>query len=117
QPHLDQALDKLVVFVPHADADRLVDALAAAGAGRLGEYDRCAWTAAGTGTFRPLAGASPAIGSVGSIERVPETRVEMVVPAPARGAVLAALRSTHPYEEPAFDLLATVPLPGGRGTG
>src|SRR3954471_4707243 len=68
------ALDKLVVFVPHADAERLVDALAAAGAGRIGDYERCAWTTVGTGTFRPLPGAQPAIGAVGSIEQVPEAR-------------------------------------------
>src|SRR3954447_23647034 len=57
----EEALDKLVVFVPEADADRLVDALAAAGAGRLGDYERCAWQTGGQGTFRPLAGATPAI--------------------------------------------------------
>ena len=78
-------MDKLVVFVPVADAERLIDALAAAGAGAIGDYERCAWTSEGTGTFRPLAGAHPAIGAVGEIETVPETRVEMVVPAAARG--------------------------------
>src|SRR4051794_25651136 len=68
-------LDKLVVFVPEPDAERLIDALAAAGAGALGDYDRCAWTTAGDGTFRPLAGADPTIGTVGEIARVRETRV------------------------------------------
>lgn len=116
-PQTDPALDKLVVFVPHDAATRLVDALAAAGAGALGDYDRCAWTTTGTGTFRPLAGANPAIGTVGAVEEVPETRVEMVVPAGRRGAVVAALRAAHPYEEPAFDLLAQAPLPTSRGTG
>ena len=110
-------LDKLVVFVPHAAAETLIDALAAAGAGRLGDYDRCAWTVPGEGSFRPLPGAQPAIGTVGALERVPETRVEMVVPRPVRAAVVAALRATHPYEEPAFDLLAQAPLPSRRGTG
>ena len=116
-PQPAEALDKLVVFVPHGDAEKLVDALAAAGAGRLGDYERCAWQAEGEGTFRPLAGASPAIGAVGRIERVAETRIEMVVPASRRGAVLAALRSAHPYEEPAFDLLLQHRLPSERGTG
>jgi dinuclear metal center YbgI/SA1388 family protein len=110
-------LDKLVVFVPRSDAQRLVDALAAAGAGRLGNYDRCAWTTEGTGTFRALAGAKPAIGDVGEIEQVDETRIEMVVPRRLRADVVAALRSAHPYEEPAFDLLQMVPIPGRRGTG
>jgi len=65
-------LDKLVVFVPVADAERLLDALAAAGAGELGDYDRCAWTTTGLGTFRPLPGARPAVGAVGEVARVVE---------------------------------------------
>lgn len=117
EPQPDQPLDKLVVFVPESAADRLVDALAAAGAGHLGAYERCAWLTEGTGTFRPVEGARPAVGTVGSVERVPETRVEMVVPAARRGAVVAALRANHPYEEPAFDLLSQSPVPGRRGTG
>lgn len=117
QPRSQAALDKLVTFVPVADAARLIDALAVAGAGALGDYDRCAWTTDGTGTFRPQPGARPAIGSVGRIEQVPETRVEMVVPVARRGAVIEALRRTHPYEEPAFDLLASAPVPSFLGTG
>ena len=116
-PQDGEVLDKLVVFVPVGAAQAVVDALAAAGAGRLGDYDRCAWTAEGTGTFRPLDGANPAIGSVGAIERVAETRVEMVVARRLRSDVITALRSAHPYEEPAFDLLAQAPLPSRRGTG
>lgn len=116
-PVLDHALDKLVVFVPLDRADGLVDALAAAGAGRLGDYERCVWTGEGEGSFRPLTGARPAIGRVGEIERVGEARVEMVVPRPVRDEVVAALRAHHPYEEPAFDLLAQAPIPGRRGTG
>lgn len=116
-PAVDEPLDKLVVFVPVADRERLVDALAAAGAGRLGSYDRCAWSVEGHGTFRPLAGADPAIGMIGAIERVAEARVEMVLPPQVRADVVAALRAVHPYEEPAFDLFAMAPRPGRRGTG
>jgi dinuclear metal center YbgI/SA1388 family protein len=112
-----EPLGKLVVFVPSPDAQRVVDALSAAGAGAIGDYERCAWTSEGIGTFRPLAGATPTIGTVGRIEQVAETRVEMVVPAGRRDAVVAALRTAHPYEEPAFDLLAQVPLPTTRGSG
>lgn len=100
-----EALDKLIVFVPHADRVAVLDALAAAGAGAIGDYDRCAWWSDGTGTFRPLTGAVPTIGAVGAVEEVTESRLEMVVPRRGRAAVLAALRSAHPYEEPAFDLL------------
>jgi len=113
----DAAFDKLVVFVPSSDAQRLIEALSAAGAGAVGDYDRCAWSTNGVGTFRPLAGARPAIGRVGDIEQVVETRVEMVLASRCRRAVVEALRATHPYEEPAFDLLAGSPVPGGRGTG
>ena len=90
-PAPDDPLDKLVTFVPRADADRLIDALAAAGAGRIGAYDRCAFSSDGTGTFRPLAGAHPAIGRVGRIETVSERRVEMVLRRSLRPAVVGAL--------------------------
>jgi dinuclear metal center YbgI/SA1388 family protein len=109
--------DKLVVFVPADDTDRLVDALAAAGAGRIGDYERCAWSTDGTGTFTAGPGARPTVGEVGRRERVPEARVEMVLPRSARGAVVAALRATHPYEEPAFDVVPLAALPGRRGLG
>ncbi len=114
-----EALDKLVVFVPVDDRVRLLEALAAAGAGAIGDYDRCAWWATGTGTFRPLPGAHPAIGTVGTAEEVVEERLELVVPRRLRAAVLAALRAAHPYEEPAFDLLelAAEPVAGDRARG
>lgn len=108
---------KLVTFVPHADAAGVIDALAAAGAGAIGDYDRCAWTATGVGTFRPGPGANPTIGAVGDIEEVPETRVEMVLERSRRDGVLAALYRSHPYEEPAFDLFETAAQPSSRGTG
>jgi len=117
EPQPDEPFDKLVVFVPTSDTRRLIDALAEAGAGAVGDYDRCAWSTEGVGTFRPLAGARPTIGQVGAIEQVVETRVEMVVPLRRRGAVVEALRASHPYEEPAFDLLAGSPVPGRRGAG
>jgi len=117
EPQADPSVDKLVVFVPVGDSEKLIDALAAAGAGALGDYDRCAWSTRGVGTFRPLPGANPSVGAVGAIEQVNETRVEMIVPALRRAEVIAALRAAHPYEEPAFDLLAGVPLPSSRGIG
>lgn len=112
-----QALDKHVVFVPAGDAERLVDALAAAGAGALGAYARCAWTTTGEGTFTPGPGASPAIGTVGEAAHVVEARVEMVAPRARRAAVVAALRAAHPYEEPAFDVLELARWDAATGTG
>lgn len=112
-----EALDKHVVFVPAGDAERLVDALAAAGAGALGEYTRCAWTSTGEGTFTPGADAHPAIGRPGEVARVVEARVEMVAPRRGRAAVVAAMRAAHPYEEPAFDVLELARWDGATGTG
>ena len=117
QPLPAEPLDKVVTFVPEADAEAVVDALAAAGAGRLGAYERCAVTSPGTGTFTPMPGADPAIGAVGRREVVAETRVEMVLPRPLRAAVVSALLTAHPYEEPAYDVLELAALPGRRGLG
>jgi hypothetical protein len=95
---------KLVVFVPAESLDAVRDALFEAGAGRIGDYERCSWYTEGTGTFRPLPGASPTVGEVGEEEHVPELRLETVFPAERRDQVIAALRAAHPYEEPAFDV-------------
>jgi len=95
---------KLVVFVPADALDAVRDAVFAAGAGRIGEYERCSWYTEGTGTFRALPGANPAVGEVGKEEHVPELRLETVFPAERHEDVVAALRRAHPYEEPAFDV-------------
>ena len=112
-----EGLDKIVTFVPHAQAESILDALAAAGAGRIGDYDRCGYLLEGMGTFRPLAGANPTIGQVGRVEQVPETRLEMVLPRERRDAVVAALRASHPYEEPAFDVIELAEVDARRGLG
>ena len=111
------ALDKHVVFVPVEDADAVLDAMTAAGAGAIGDYARCAWSTTGTGTFTPLQGADPTIGEIGRRETVAETRLEMVAPRGRRTAVVAAMRTSHPYEEPAFDVLELAALPSGTGIG
>ena len=117
QPAAGEALDKLVVYVPVDDAERVLDALAAAGAGAIGDYERCAWMTTGTGTFRPLDGASPAIGEVGRVERVEEARVEVVLPRARRASVLRAMLTAHPYEEPAYDVLELATVLGALGLG
>jgi hypothetical protein len=103
---------KLVWFVPEEALDVTRDAVFAAGAGRIGEYERCSWYAAGTGTFLAREGASPAIGEVGEEQRVAELRVETVVPAERAPEVVRALVDAHPYEEVAFELYAIVDLEG-----
>lgn len=95
---------KLVVFVPEEALDALRTALFGAGAGRIGGYERCSWYTAGTGTFLGGEESSPTIGEPGSEERVPELRLETVFPEERQADVVAALRSAHPYEEPAFDI-------------
>ena len=110
-------LDKWVIYVPRENAEAVREAVFAAGAGHIGDYSHCSWSVSGIGQFLPHEGASPAVGSVGSVERVAEDRFEVVAPARARGAVLAAMRAAHPYEEPAFDIFALVPPPGDAGLG
>jgi len=110
-------VDKWVVYVPPADADVVREAMFGAGAGWIGDYSHCSWSVSGTGQFLAHDGASPAIGSVGMVERVSEDRVEAVAPASARAQVLAAMRAAHPYEEPAFDVFALAALPGDVGLG
>ena len=95
---------KLVVFVPREALDPVRDALFAAGAGRIGDYQRCSWYTAGTGTFLGGEGTAPTVGERGREERVAELRLETVFPEENQDDVLAALRDVHPYEEPAFDI-------------
>ncbi|GAB3814837.1 hypothetical protein GCM10028820_11470 [Tessaracoccus terricola] len=98
-------LDVLVFYVPVPDTDAVLAALFEAGAGRVGDYDSCAFVAPGRGQFRPLAGADPTIGDVGELTHVAENRVELTFPREIRAHVVAALRAAHPYEEPAFHVL------------
>jgi hypothetical protein len=102
---------KLVVFVPEDSLDDVRDALFAAGAGRIGAYERCSWYTAGTGTFLGAEGTAPALGESGREERVAELRLETVYPVEREPDVVAALRAAHPYEEPAFDVYALVDPP------
>ena len=95
---------KLVVFVPREALDKVRTALFDAGAGRIGEYERCSWYAAGTGTFYGSEGTAPALGESGREERVAELRVETVVPEARIRDAIVALLLAHPYEEPAYDV-------------
>lgn len=94
---------KLCFYVPETHLEVVKQAVFAAGAGTLGDYDQCAWQVLGQGQFRPLEGSDPYIGQSGAIEYVPEYRVEMVCdPARIHDAV-SALKTAHPYEEPAYE--------------
>lgn len=99
---------KLVVFVPNAHTDAVLDAIAGAGGGGIGTYERCSFRVAGTGTFTPLDGADPHVGVIGEPHEEPEYRLEVLVPRSRLGAVTTALRAAHPYEEVAYDVLPLV---------
>jgi dinuclear metal center YbgI/SA1388 family protein len=109
---------KLVVFVPAEHTDALRRALAAAGAGVIGNYTECSFELAGTGTFVGGTEASPVVGERGRLERVAETRLEMVCSEEALGRAADAIRRTHPYEEPAWDVVPLSAKPrAGSGAG
>jgi hypothetical protein len=102
---------KLVWFVPREALDATREAVFAAGAGRIGAYERCSWYAMGTGTFLGGEGSDPAIGHAGNEQRVGELRVETVVSAELVHEVVEALVAAHPYEEVAYDLYTLADLP------
>ena len=101
---------KLVWYVPEDALDETREAVFEAGAGRIGDYERCSWYTRGTGTFLGGEGADPTVGEPGREERVDELRVETVVPAELAKDVVAALKRAHPYEEVAFELYPLVDL-------
>jgi hypothetical protein len=104
--HHSELNRKLVVFVPREALASVRDALFEAGAGRIGDYERCSWYTQGTGTFLGGQGTNPSLGEAGREQRVAELRLETVFPAERQDEVVAALRRAHPYEEPAFDIYA-----------
>lgn len=95
---------KLCFYVPATHVERVKEAIFATGAGRVGDYDCCAWQVLGEGQFRPLAGSKPFIGQQGRVEKVAEYKVETVCEDAVVDAVVAALRAAHPYEEPAYQV-------------
>lgn len=109
-------LNKLVVFTPSCDLEKVADAIFTAGGGVIGNYDQCSYRVTGTGTFFPRSGANPTIGQVGRREEVAEFRLEVLVPEAKTAACVAAAVAAHSYEEPALDVypLAAV-AQGGEG--
>jgi dinuclear metal center YbgI/SA1388 family protein len=116
-PSENRPLLKFVVYVPLAYVDAVRDAICQAGAGQIGNYAECTFGVQGIGTFRPGAGADPFIGQQGALERVEEVRLETVVPRPQVGAVINAMRTSHPYEEVAYDLMPLEYAWPGAGLG
>lgn len=108
---------KLVTFVPKGHVEQVRSALFGAGAGFIGNYSECSFQLSGTGTFRGNEESSPVVGQKGNREEVHEERLEVVCPVGKLDEVVAALRLSHPYEEPAFDLISLAQKPLNSGTG
>lgn len=100
---MEPTIAKVCFYVPASHVEAVKDAVFAAGAGRLGNYDRCCWQTAGQGQFRPLPGSHPHLGEHGKVHVEPEIKVEMLCQDDCLEAVIAALKRAHPYETPAFE--------------
>ncbi len=95
---------KICVYVPENSVEKIKQALFDAGAGRIGNYDCCCWQTAGNGQFRPLENSNPAIGSLNEVEQIKEIKIELVCEDVLVKSAIQAMKDSHPYEEPAFDV-------------
>jgi dinuclear metal center YbgI/SA1388 family protein len=108
---------KVVVFVPEAQVDKVAEAMFAAGAGWIGQYHHCSFRLRGEGTFWGTQATKPVVGEAGRLERVEEIRLEAVCPRDRVPEVVNAIRGSHPYEEPAFDIYPLRTAPARTGVG
>ncbi|MFI5391193.1 MAG: NGG1p interacting factor NIF3 [Bacteriovoracales bacterium] len=99
---------KIVVFIPKDNCEEVKEAMFLAGAGRFKNYDSCSFEIEGTGQFRPLKNSNPFLGKINSLERVTEMRVEMICSNECIKDVISAMKSAHPYEEVAFDVISLI---------
>ena len=103
----DRSLRKIEFYVPESHLETVKSAMFDAGAGRVGNYDCCAWQTSGEGQFRPLKDSRPFLGEQGRVESVPEYKVELVCEASLVKQVIDAMKATHPYEEVAYCVIRT----------
>ncbi|WP_462379046.1 NGG1p interacting factor NIF3 [Pseudomonas sp. Marseille-QA0892] len=101
---------KLCFFVPESHLEPVKSAVFAAGGGRIGDYEACSWQTLGEGQFRPGPGADPYLGTRGQLEKVTEWKVEMVVADQHIQAAVTAMKKTHPYETPAYQVWALLDI-------
>ena len=99
------ALYQISFYVPVENCETVKRAMFDAGAGILGSYQECAWQTSGEGQFKPLGGSQPYIGEVNTLEKVEELKVEMVCISQCIEVVMQALKSSHPYEVPAYSVV------------
>jgi hypothetical protein len=102
----------MVFYVPQSHLEVVKEAVFNAGAGTMGAYDRCCFQTLGTGQWRPLAGSSPFLGQVGTLEQLPQWRLELVVDEEHAAQAVQALLDSHPYEVPAYHLIPVLTLEG-----
>jgi dinuclear metal center YbgI/SA1388 family protein len=95
---------KIVVFVPSDYVEKVAVAMLSAGAGNIGNYENCSFRVTGTGTFTGGKDAKPFVGTPGELEKVDEVRLELIVPSWKVNEVIGKIRTSHPYEEPAYDI-------------
>lgn len=95
----------LVVGVPESDLEAVLDAIAEAGGGEVGEYTHCSFTNPGSGRFKPSAAANPTLGQRGEVNQEAEIRIETFCLREKAKAIVAAIRAAHPYEEPVIYLI------------
>jgi hypothetical protein len=113
----DIPMYKIVVFVPRENADELISAMGNVGSGVIGEYSHCTFRSEGKGTFYPMLGAHPYLGTVGELNEVDECRLEMLVSPDRVERVITTMLEVHPYEEAAYDLYEVKTPPPGVGFG
>lgn len=110
-------LQKLAVFVPVNDREKLLDALFAAGAGNISNYSECSFSTAGDGTFKAGPGANPVLGTIGKRHTEKETKIEVIFPVWMEEKIINAMKASHPYEEVAFDIYQLTNNYGQTGSG
>jgi dinuclear metal center YbgI/SA1388 family protein len=101
---LENRLVKLVTFVPESHIDKVRDAIFDAGAGSVGNYDRCGFVVPGTGSFRGDENTDPFVGEKGKVNFEKEIRFETVLFSHMKERVVQAMLDAHPYEEVAYDI-------------
>jgi len=95
---------KLTTYVPHAETSKVKEALFAAGAGSIGNYDQCSFTSVGNGSFRGNEASNPQYGNKGALTMVEETKIEVTFEKHLQAAITTALFNAHPYEEVAYEI-------------
>jgi len=100
----DGGFNKIICFCPTEHTNRVKNAMFNAGAGKIGNYDSCSFISEGTGTFKPLTGSNPFVGTEDQFHNENENRIEVIIPSYRLNNAILAMKNSHPYEEPAYDI-------------